>query len=148
MHHPRDIRAYGHRPCEVFGTDLLTAFGFDLPPASTDTLPSGNRTCVWFDSGYTGRLSVITYPDWDILERVYLNRASAGVFQPQQVAGLPAVAHQSAPGMSGCWITVGLATRQGLEVTFTDLREPPDDPCGAARIAAEAAIANLPPLRP
>lgn len=79
MHRPRDIRAFGHRPCEVFSVEQLAAFGFDLPPASTDTLPSGNRTCVWFDSGYTGRLAVIVYPDWDILERVYRNQAMAGV---------------------------------------------------------------------
>lgn len=48
--------------------------------------------------------------------------------------------------MPGCYVTVGLAARQGLEVTFTDLREPPDDPCGAARTTADVAVTTLPPL--
>lgn len=143
---PLDVRAYGDRPCEVFTSEQLTGFGFDLPSNSTHTLPSGNKTCVWIDSGYNGRLAVTTYPDWDILERTYVNDAVLPVFEPLQIAGLPAVAHQSAVGMPGCSVTVGLAERQGLDVDFTDLREPLEDPCGAARAAAEVAVGNLPPL--
>ncbi len=147
VQNPRDISAFGDRPCAILTTEQLTGFGFDRPPDSTDTLPSGHKTCVWTDSGYNGRLSVTTYPDWDILERTYLNGVTLPVFEPLQIAGLPAVAHQSAAGMPGCYVTVGLAERQGLDVTFTDLREPPDDPCGAARMAAEVAVGNLPPLK-
>ncbi|MGH3940353.1 MAG: DUF3558 domain-containing protein [Pseudonocardiaceae bacterium] len=143
---PRDVRAYGDRPCEVFTSEQLRGFGFDLPPDRTDTLPSGHRTCDWIDSNRNGELSVTTYPDWDILERTYLNDATLPVFEPLWIAGLPAVAHQSAPGMPTCYVTVGLAQRQGLDVIFTDLREPPDDPCGAARAAAEVAVGNLPSL--
>lgn len=143
---PRDIRAYGDRPCDVFTIEQLTQFGFDRPPNSTDTLPSGAKTCVWIDSGHNGRLALGTYPDWDVLERTYLAGASLPVFEPIEIAGLPAVVYQDAIGLPRCEVTVGLAGRQGLDVTFTDLREPPDDPCGAARDAAEVAVGNLPPL--
>ena len=142
---PRDIRAYGDRPCDVFTTEQLTAFGFDLPPNRTFTLPSGNKTCVWTDSGSHGELSVTTYPDWDILERNYANRSAESVFDPLPIAGMPAVVHQ--PGqVATCYVTVGLAERQGLDVSFSDLTLPYEDPCGAARTAAEVAVGNLPPL--
>ncbi|MGH3788848.1 MAG: DUF3558 domain-containing protein [Pseudonocardiaceae bacterium] len=142
---PRDIRAYGDRPCDLFTTAQLKAFGFDLPPRSTDTLPSGNKVCVWVDSGRNGELAATTYPDWDILERTYANRVALPVFQPFQIAELPALAHQ--PGaVPTCDVTVGLAERQGLEIEFTDLSQPHEDPCGAARAAAEVAVGNLPPL--
>jgi len=146
VQNPRDIRAYGDRPCEVFTTEQLMGFGFDLPPDRTNTLPSGHKTCDWVDSGHNGDLSVTTYPDWDILERTYLNGVTLPVFEPLQIAGLPAVAHQSAAGMPTCYVTVGLAEQQGLDVIFSDLREPYEDPCGAARMAAEVAVGNLPPL--
>ncbi|MGH3972898.1 MAG: DUF3558 domain-containing protein [Pseudonocardiaceae bacterium] len=142
---PRDIRAYGDEPCDVLTTEQLKTFGFDLPPRSTETLPSGNKVCVWIDSGRNGELAATTYPDWNILERTYANRAALPVFQPFQLAGLPAVVHQ--PGaVATCDVTVGLAERQGLEIEFTDLRQPYEDPCGAARVAAEVAVGNLPPL--
>lgn len=143
---PRDVRAYGDRPCEVFTSEQLRGFGFDRPPDSTNTLPSGHKECVWTDSGGNGRLVTTTYPDWDILERTYLNGSTLPVFEPLRIAGLPAVAHQSAAGMPTCYVTVGLAQQQGLDVIFTDLREPLEDPCGAARAAAEVAVGNLPPL--
>lgn len=146
VQNPRDIRAYGERPCDVFTTEELAGFGFDLPPDSTTTLPSGHKICAWTDSGYNGRLFAATYPDWDVLERTYLNRGSLAVFEPIEIAGLPAVVYQTGAGTPGCDVTVGLAQRQGLDVSFTDLREPPDDPCGAARAAAEVAVGNLPPL--
>lgn len=146
VQNPRDIRAYGDRPCDVFTTEQLTGFGFDLPPDRTTTLPSGDKTCKWIDSGHNGELSVTTYPDWDVLERTYAAGAGLPVFEPLQIAGLPAVAHQSAVGMTRCYVTVGLAERQGLDVIFTDLSEPPEDPCGAARAAADVAVGNLPPL--
>ena len=143
---PRDIRVYGNRPCDVFNLEQLTEFGFDLPPNRTQTLPSGHRVCVWVDSGYLGELAVTTYPDWDILERTYANRASEAVFEPLVIAGLPAVVHQPGP-VPTCYVTVGLAQRQGLDVEFSDLREPYEDPCGAARMGAEVAVGNLPPLK-
>jgi hypothetical protein len=143
---PRDIRAYGDRPCEVFTLDQLTGFGFDLPPDSTDTMPDGHQICVWIDSDYTGRLMAGPFADWDVLERTYAYRGALPIFQPLQIAGLPAVIHQPGPNAT-CHITVGLATRQGLDVSFTDLRPPYEDPCGAARTAAEVAVGNLPPLR-
>ncbi len=142
---PRDIRAYGDRPCEVFNTQQLTGFGFDLPPDRTFALPSGHQVCVWIDSRRNGELAVTTYPDWDVLERTYANRGALPIFEPFQIAGLPAVVHQ--PGaVATCDVTVGLAERQGLDVDFSDLRQPYEDPCGAARAAAEVAVGNLPPL--
>lgn len=146
VQNPRDIRAYGDRPCDVFTTEQLRMFGFDLPPDRTYTLPSGAQNCVWTDSGHNGELVVGTYPDWDVLERTYAAVADSAVFEPIEIAGLPAVVYQAAIGLPGCDVTVGLAERQGLDVTFTDLREPLDDPCGAARAAAEVAVSNLPPL--
>ncbi len=143
---PRDIRTYGARPCDVFTTEQLKRFGFDLPPDRTNTLPSGHKTCAWVDSGHNGELTVTTYPDWDILERTYTHRATLPVFESLQIVGIPAVAHKSGIGIPRCWVTVGLAEQQGLDVTFTDLREPYEDPCGAARAAAEVAVGNLPPL--
>jgi hypothetical protein len=109
-------------------------------------LPSGHKTCAWVDSGHNGELDVTTYPDWDILERTYANRSALAVFQPLQISGLPAVAHQSGVGIPRCYVTVGLAQQQGIDVIFTDLREPHEDPCGAARAAAEVAVGNLLPL--
>lgn len=145
VENPRDIREYGDRPCDVFTTEQLTRFGFDLPPKSISTLPSGHRVCVWTDSGSHGELAVTTYPNWDILERTYLNRAALPFFEPLQIAGLPAVVHQ--PGsVPTCNVTVGLAELQGLEVEFSDLTQPSEDPCGAAKAAAEVAVGNLPPL--
>ena len=143
---PRDIRAYGDRPCEVFSVEQLTEFGFDLPPNRTQILPSGNQVCVWIDSDYLGELAVTTYPDWDILERIYANRASEAIFEPLMIAGLPAVVHQPGP-VPTCYVTVGLAQRQGLDVEFSDLRQPYEDPCGAARMGAKVAVGNLPPLK-
>ncbi|MGH3770677.1 MAG: DUF3558 domain-containing protein [Pseudonocardiaceae bacterium] len=145
VEHPRDIRAYGDKPCDLFTTAQLKTLGFDLPPHSTDTLPSGHKVCVWIDSGRNGELAATTYSDWDILERTYANRAALPVFDPLQIAGMPAVVHQ--PGaVPTCDVTVGLAQRQGLNVSFTDLRAPYEDPCGAARAVAEVAVGNLPPL--
>lgn len=143
---PRDIRAYGDRPCDVFTTEQLTGFGFDLPPDRTYTLPSGAQNCVWIDSGHNGELVIGTYPDWDVLERTYANRGSLPAFEPLEIGGLPAVVYQ-AGAVPTCDVTVGLAERQGLDVTFTDLRQPYEDPCGAARAAAEVAVGNLPPLK-
>ncbi|MGH3916618.1 MAG: DUF3558 domain-containing protein [Pseudonocardiaceae bacterium] len=145
VQNPRDVRAYGDRPCEVFSTEQLSGFGFDLPPDRTFTLPSGHQVCKWTDSGNNGELGVTTYPDWDILERTYANRAAESVFEPLEIAGSPAVVHH--PGsVATCYVTVGLAEQQGLDVEFSDLREPYEDPCGAARAAAEVAVGNLPPL--
>lgn len=144
--HPRDIRPYGDRPCEVFSVEQLTDFGFDLPPDSTQILPSGHRVCMWIDSGYRGELAVTTYPDWDILERTYANLGSDPVFEPLMIAGMPAVVHQPGP-VPTCYVTVGLAQKQGIDVEFSDLREPYEDPCGAARMGAEVAVGNLPPLK-
>lgn len=146
VEHPRDVRAYGDRPCEALTIKQLKAFGFDLPPDRTFTLPSGQKVCVWIDSGRNGELAIDTYPDWDVLERTYANRVTLPVFEPLQIAGLPAVTHQSGVGVPTCYVTVGLAERQGIDVTFTDLRRPHENPCGAARAAAEAAVGNLPPL--
>jgi uncharacterized protein DUF3558 len=146
VEHPRDIRAYGARPCEVLTIKQLKEFGFDLPPDRTNTLPSGHKTCAWIDSGHNGELVVETYPDWDVLERTYEHRAALPVFRPLQIVGLPALAHQAGVAISQCYVTVGLAQQQGLDVIFTDLRAPYEDPCGAARAAAEAAVGNLPPL--
>lgn len=143
---PRDVRSYGARPCDVFTAEQLKRFGFDLPPDRMHTLPSGHKTCAWVDSGHNGQLDVTTFPDWDVLERTYEHRAELPVFQPLQIAGLPAVAHKSGVGIPRCYVTVGLAQQQGLDVIFTDLRAPYEDPCGAARAAAEAAVGNLPPL--
>jgi Protein of unknown function (DUF3558) len=143
---PRDVRTYGASPCDVFTAEQLKRFGFDLPRDRTNTLPSGYKTCAWIDSGHNGELSVTTYPDWDILERTYEKRAALPVFEPLQIGGLPAVAHKSGVEIPRCWVTVGLAQQQGLDVIFTDLREPYEDPCGAARAAAEVAVGNLPPL--
>lgn len=145
VQNPRDIRAYGDRPCEVFTVKQLKEFGFDLPPDRTFTLPSGHQVCKWTDSGHNGELGVTTYPDWDILERNYANRAAEAVFDPLEIAGSPAVVHQPGP-VATCYVTVGLAERQGLDVEFSDLREPYEDPCGAARMAAEVAVGNLPLL--
>jgi hypothetical protein len=147
VENPRDIRHYGDRPCEVFTPDQLKRFGFDRPPDRVYTLPSGAKNCVWIDSGHNGELVVGTYPDWDVLERTYAAGAGLPVFKPIEIAGMPAVVYQDAAGMPGCDVTVGLAKRQGLDVTFTDLREPYEDPCGAARRAAEVAVGNLPPLK-
>jgi len=144
--HPRDIRAYGDRPCEVFSVEQLTEFGFDLPPNRTQRLPSGHQVCVWVDSDNLGELAVTTYPNWDILERIYANLRSDPVFEPLMIAGLPAVVHQPGP-VPTCYVTVGLAQRQGLDVEFSDTQEPYEDPCGAARMAAEVAVGNLPPLK-
>ena len=146
VQNPRDIRAYVDRPCEVFTTEQLAGFGFDLPSDRTTILPSGAKTCKWIDSGRNGELSVAIYSNLDLLERTYLNGTTLPVFEPLEIAGLPAAAHQSAAGMPRCYVTVGLAERQGLDVIFTDLREPYEDPCGAARAAAEVAVGNLPPL--
>ncbi|MDQ4104376.1 MAG: DUF3558 domain-containing protein [Actinomycetota bacterium] len=145
VEHPRDIRAYGDRPCELFTTEQLKGFGFDLPPHRTNNLPSGHKTCAWIDSSRNGELVVSTYPDWDVLERTYAHQAALPVFEPLQIGGTPAVAYQVG-AMGTCELTVGLADRQGLDVRFTDLREPYEDPCGAARAAAEVAVGNLPPL--
>jgi len=98
VENPRDIRAYGDRPCDLFTTVQLKGFGFDLPPNRTYTLPSGNHVCKWIDSGYNGELGVTTYPDWDILERNYANRAAEALFEPLEIAGLPAVVHQPSLG--------------------------------------------------
>lgn len=46
VEHPRDVRAYGDRPCEVLTIKQLKGFGFDLPPDRTFTLPSGQKVCV------------------------------------------------------------------------------------------------------
>jgi hypothetical protein len=142
----RDIRGYGDRPCEVFTFDQLTGFGFDRPPESIATLPSGNKICVWIDSGHNGRLAVGTYPDWNVLDRTYAARASLPVFEPIELVGLPAVVYQAGVGLPRCDVTVEVAERQGLDVTFTDLREPYTDSCRTARAAAQTAVANLPPL--
>ncbi|MGH3931068.1 MAG: DUF3558 domain-containing protein [Pseudonocardiaceae bacterium] len=145
VENPRDVREYGDRPCAMFTTEQLTGFGFDIPPSRALTLPSGNQVCVWIDSRHHGELAVTTYPDWDILERTYLNNAGSPLFEPLRIAGLPAVVQQ-AGSLPTCNVTVGLAERQGLDVEFSDLTEPYEDPCGAARAAAEVAVGNLPPL--
>jgi Protein of unknown function (DUF3558) len=142
---PRDVQAYGNRPCDVFTTAQLNRFGFDLPPDRTNISPSGHKTCAWIDSGHNGELVVGIYPDWDVLERTYANKAALKFFEPMQIDGVPAVVYQFGV-KSHCEVTIGLAERQGLDVSFTDLSTPYEDPCGAARAAAEVAVGNLPPL--
>ncbi|MGH3906001.1 MAG: DUF3558 domain-containing protein [Pseudonocardiaceae bacterium] len=141
----RDVRAYATRPCEVFTVAQLQEFGFDQPPDSTQTLPSGHHSCVWYDSRHRGRLSVSTYPNWDVLERTWRLRPVLPSFREVQVHGLPTAMHHAAD--STCELTIGLARYQGLDVGFTDVHQPYEDPCRAALQAADVAVGNLPPLR-
>lgn len=143
---PRDISAFGNTPCEIFAPDQLTGFGLDQA-GSARPLPGGvHFECTWQDTGSNGELRATAFPDSDILEREYSNRETYPVFEPIEIAGMPAIMRQNSAGSSRCVVVVGLAERQGLNVGFTDLREPYEDPCGAARMAAEVAVGNLPPL--
>lgn len=139
------MRAFGEMPCEVFTPEQIAAFGLDGAP-ERQTLPSGNEVCVWQDSGYNVQLAVTTYPDSDILEREYANRRGYPVFEPIEILGMPAILRQNIPSDARCVVVVGLAERQGINTDFTDLTEPYEDPCGGARMAAEVAVGNLPPL--
>lgn len=141
---PVDVTAFGERPCDVFTPEQLAGFGLDRPGEQRTISAGNNEACSWTDSGTNGSLSVITFPDSDILEREYSNRDTYPVFEPIEIAGLPAVLRQNGAGSFRCVVIVGLAEQQGINVDFADRREPYEDPCGAARMAAEVAVGNLP----
>ncbi len=143
---PRDVRAFGDTPCEVFTPEQIAGFGFDRPPRQRTLPASESQECGWIDSGHDIELRVTTFPDSDILEREYANRAGYPVFAPIEILGMPAILRENIRHGSRCVVVVGLAERQGINVGFTDLTEPYEDPCGAARKAAEVAVGNLPPL--
>lgn len=143
---PRDVRPFGESPCEVFTVQQLTGFGLDQPGEQRTITAGDNEECTWVDSGSNGELRVITFPDSNILELEYGNRQGYPIFEPTEIAGLPAVVRQNSAGSFRCVVVVGLAEAQGINVSFSDITEPIEDPCGAARMAAEVAVGNLPPL--
>lgn len=146
VQNPRDIRVFGDRPCEVLTPEQIIGFGFDQSGEQRMLRSTGSQVCDWTDSGSNGNLSVIIHSGWDILEREYANRATYPVFEPIEIAGMPAIERQNNVGSTRCVVVVGLAERQGINIEFTDLTDPIEDPCGAARMAAEVAVGNLPPL--
>jgi hypothetical protein len=142
---PRNLRGVADRPCELFTAEQLAALGFDQP-GEPRTLSPGTAGCTWTDSERRGELAVVLYPDLPLLERTYSSFGSDPVFEPITIAGLPAVVRQVIASSATCSVTIGVAEQQGFDVTFTDLDDPPDDPCGTARRAADTAVGNLPPL--
>lgn len=140
---PRDVTAFRQRPCDLLTPEQLAALGIDQP-GEQDSLPSGNQTCVWRDSGFDQEIAVGSYPDFDLLSANYRIRDSYQLFRPIEVAGLPATLQQD--HFSACGVTVGLATTQAVEVNYVDTSDPIADPCGKARRIAEIVVGNLPPL--
>lgn len=141
---PRDVTAFGQRPCDLLTPEQLAALGIDQPP-KINPLPSGTPQCVWGDSGFHQRIGVANYPAYDLLSAKYRNRNDYQFFRPIEVAGLPATLQQDLS--SECGVTVGLAKTQAVEVDYADRTEPYEDPCGKARWIAEIVVGNLPPLR-
>ena len=141
---PRDITAYGQRPCELLTREQLVALGNDQP-GERRSLPYGVFECVWRDSGFDQEIRVASYPAEDLLSAKYRNRNAYQLFRPIEVSGLPATMQQDV--RSECGVTVGLAETQAVEVDYADRTEPYEDPCGKARRIAEIVVGNLPPLR-
>lgn len=143
---PRDITRVADDPCSrLLNNDQKTRLGI-TGEGRARINAVGAAECRWDGDGTGPGVSLTTYTNEDILVASYRNRMYA-VFQPIQVAGLPAVAQQTSAGTVSCTVTVGTADGQGLDATFDSFGVVGRTPCDGATRVAEAVVANLPPLQ-
>ncbi|GAA4784125.1 hypothetical protein GCM10023200_17130 [Actinomycetospora chlora] len=135
---PRDVR--GGDPCGgLLDSADLVAMGLSTR-GRPKVLQTGDRGCDWRTTGGDGYLTLIVIPDRDVLVDTYRTRQYP-VFQPIQVAGLPATREQSFVGSMTCTVTVGTAIGQGFISDYTGAAS-----CDGAQRAAEHVALALPPL--
>lgn len=147
---PRDLRALSNDPCRLLlSSAQLRGLGYRRA-GELQVLITGYRACNWEDRTTKQTLTLVPYPNRNLLADAYRTRLFV-IFQPTTIANMPAVREQSDPGSNVCTITVGISNDQGLELTYIQLEvaagEVPDDPCGRGERIAEVVIGNLPPLR-
>lgn len=145
---PRDVAAFATDPCNGLLTRAqLGALGIEGAGRPSTVESSGERSCEWGGGSERQALDVVIVLGRDVLVDTYRVRLFA-VFEPAEIAGLPAVREQSYVGSLSCTITVGTADGQGLVANYSELDGgQAEDPCGRGQGAVEQMIANLPPLQ-
>ena len=143
---PRDARGV-QDPCQdLLTAEQLAALGFDQPGEQKTIVDV--QACTWQDRGYNQELTAYVDTENDVLSAAYRDKGNFQAFKEIEIAGLPAVQGLHTPDSASCYLTVGLADTQGLEVTYTLLRPGKGgDPCDGGRKAAEAIVGNLPALK-
>ena len=144
---PRELSSRAGDPCRtLLSASQVRGLGYAVPgEPSIDVL--GAPTCTWReeDRGRTAIVSVVVTRD--LFVDTYRNRFLP-VFEPLQIAGLPAVDIKSGPKVLACTTTVAVADGQSLELNTTvgggEDGLPDGDPCTEGHQVAEAIVSTLP----
>ncbi|MGQ0574535.1 MAG: DUF3558 domain-containing protein [Pseudonocardia sp.] len=143
---PRDLRGIGI--CELLDPVELRRFGLD-PASADEELDRETEDCSYNATDYLVGASVTTAYRWEPggLDRLYLTREFAEIFEPGTVDGFPTVI-TDANEANICNINVGVADDQLLLVRANkSMRSTAPHSCDQARAIASAVLADLPPLR-
>jgi hypothetical protein len=136
---PKESR--GIRACAVISSSQLTAMGLASATASDES--NGNASaCHWSssDDSFDASVALSTIRD---LRLFYQMRETFRAFEPDVVAGYPAVRTSPAGGGS-CTILVGNADDQSFSIQVGGLSGPMRDWCSIAREVAAAVLMSLP----
>ncbi|MDQ3762946.1 MAG: DUF3558 domain-containing protein [Actinomycetota bacterium] len=142
VQNPKNLAAI--QPCLLLTPVQLEINRIDQPGRPKDVL--GNTGCEWDDKARTRQFAVFIDIGNDVLGNVYSQRSAFPVFEVTQVASQPAIRTKDSVDGTSCYFRVAVADTQTLIVRFTLLRQGREDPCGPAKMVAEAVIGNLPPL--
>lgn len=148
---PRDLR--GTPACELVGPAEFARFGLDPASAKAATQKIDDTQsvehCNYRARDLLSHLSLTSAYRLDPggLDRLYLNREGAPVFEPETLDGFPLVRTEPEDS-DACDLNIGVADDQVLVVGFARLPGYTGPaPCENARALASAVLANLPPLR-
>ncbi|MGQ0574537.1 MAG: DUF3558 domain-containing protein [Pseudonocardia sp.] len=143
---PRDLRGIGI--CALLDPTELRRFGLD-PASADEELNRETEDCNYHSADYLVGASGTTAYRWNPggLDRLYLTREFAEIFEPGTVDGFPTVI-TDANRDDLCDLNVGVADNQLLIVTARkSTRSTAPHSCDQARAIASAVLADLPLLR-
>lgn len=142
----RDLR--GTPVCDLLTPAELERFGLD-PATATYAEVAETDICRYRGRDGLRQASVTSAARWDPggLDRLYLNREFAEIFEPGILDGFPSVV-TDANRADLCDLNVGVADDQLMIVTAAKLTgSTAPHSCDQARAIASAVLSHLPPLR-
>jgi hypothetical protein len=127
----------------VLTGEQLRRLGLD-PATASDESNSNASACSWtsVDDSFDVGIALSTVRD---LELFYEMRQTFQSFEPEMVAGYPAVRTSPANGVASCSLLVGNADDQSFSVNTGGLSGPLRDWCSLAEGVASAVLMSLPP---
>jgi hypothetical protein len=139
----RPLDAHGVAACDVLTGDQLRSLGLD-PATAADESNSNATACSWtsVDESFDAGIALSTARD---LELFYEMRQTFQRFEPETIAGYPAVRTSPADGIASCSLLVGNAEDQSFSVNTGGLSGPQRDWCSIANGVASAVLMSLPP---